>query len=260
MFASERREYFCGKEVKKIFIDGAYCGVTVRGAGKQVLLLHGYKSSASSFYYQMNALEKAGYKAIAPDFPGFGSSAELTAAWSVGDYAKWLEKFVRAAGLNKPHIIAHSFGARVVFKYLSDNPQGAEKLIITGGAGVVKPRSPQYIRQVTRYRRIKKLFPRYAERHFGSEEYRTLSPLEKESYKLIVNEDLTECARRIKTPTLLIYGRGDRTTPPDGEGRIFNGCIEGSELEIIDGGHFCFCENSDIFNSLMLSFLEDKGR
>ena len=228
--------------------------MTVRGEGQEVLLLHGYKSNANSFYYQINALEKAGYKAIAPDFPGFGSSAEITSAWSVGDYAKWLEKFVAAARLNKPYIVAHSFGARVVFKYLSENPNGAKKLVITGGAGVVKPRSPRYMRQVRRYRRIKRLFPRFAEKHFGSSEYRTLSPIEKESYKLIVNEDLTDCARRVKIPTLLVYGRDDKTTPPDEEGRIFNGCIEGSALEIIDGGHFCFCENADKFNPLMLDF------
>ena len=97
-------------------------------------MLHGYKSSASSFYYQMNALAKAGYRAVAPDLPGFGSSAAITAAWSVGDYAIWLEKFISAIGLNEPYVLAHSFGARVAFKYLAAHPSGAKKLLITGGA------------------------------------------------------------------------------------------------------------------------------
>lgn len=174
----------------------------------------------------------------------------------MGDYAEWLAKFIAAKGLKKPYIVAHSFGARVAFKLLSNSPDLAEKLLITGGAGVVKPRSPQYIRKVRRYRRIKKLFPRYAEKHFGSEEYRALSPIEKESYKLIVNEDLTDCARRLSVPSLLVYGREDTVTPPDEEGRIFNGCIAGSRLEIIDGSHFCFCENADEFNALMLDFFK----
>ena len=233
--------------------------MTVRGEGQDVLLLHGYKSSAKSFYYQINALAKAGYRAVAPDFPGFGASAALTSVWSVGDYAVWLEKFVSAAGLNNPFVLAHSFGARVAFKYLSTHPNGAKKLLITGGAGVVKPRSPQYMRWVTAYRRIKKLFPRFAEKHFGSDEYRTLSPIEKESYKLIVNEDLTACASSISIPTLLIYGRDDKTTPPEEEGRTFNACIQGSALEIVEGGHFCFCEKADEFNELMLSFFGNNG-
>lgn len=228
----------------------------MRGSGREALLLHGYKSCANSFYYQINALAQNGYKAVAPDFPAFGSSAPLSEAWSVGDYAIWLQKFIAAAGLNKPYILAHSFGARVALKLLAEKPDCAEKLLITGGAGVVKARSPQYMRRVKRYRRVKKLFPRFAEKHFGSEEYRTLSPIEKASYKLIVNEDLTACARRVCVPTLLIYGREDTTTPPDEEGRIFNGCIAGSRLEIIDGGHFCFCENVERFNELMLDFFK----
>lgn len=222
-----------------------------------MLLLHGYKSSAESFYYQINALAQSGYRAIAPDMPGFGSSAPLIRAWSVGDYCDWLKKFVRAEGLKSPYIVAHSFGARVAIKYLSTYPRGAKKLLITGGAGVVKPRSPQYIRRVNAYRRIKKLFPRFAERHFGSEEYRSLLPVEKESYKLIVNEDLQCCARDIDIPVLLIYGRNDVTTPPDEEGKIFNECIAGSRLQITDGGHFCFCENSADFNELMLAFFAE---
>ena len=228
----------------------------MRGQGKEVLLLHGYKSSANSFYYQINALAESGFKAVALDFPNFGNSAPITYAWSVGDYANWLKKFIAESGLDKPYILAHSFGARVAIKLLSENSDAAQKLLITGGAGVVRPRSPEYISKVKRYRRIKKFFPKYAEKHFGSEEYRSLSPIEKESYKLIVNEDLTGCASKLTLPTLLIYGRDDKTTPPDEEGQIFNGCIAGSRLEIIDGGHFCFCENYEIFNSLMLEYFK----
>ena len=104
--------------------------------------------------------------------------------------------------------------------------------------------------------RVKKLFPRYAERHFGSEEYRTLTPIMKESYKLIVNEDLRDCAAKIQNDCLLVYGAGDTTTPPAEEGATFNGLIANSRLETISGGHFCFSENAEAFNSLMTDFFE----
>lgn len=220
-----------------------------------MLLLHGYLSCKESFYYQIEKLCEYGFRAVAPDMPAFGKSSEIPCAWSVGDYAKWLKDFIAAKGLSGCCVIAHSFGARVIFKLLAEQEGLVEKLIITGGAGLVKPRSPAYIRRVKRYRRIKKLFPRFAEKHFGSEEYRTLPPVMKESYKLIVNEDLRECARKISLPALLIYGRADSVTPADEEGKIFNSEISGSRLEIIDGGHFCFSENSEKFNALMLEFL-----
>ena len=224
------------------------------GQGKDVLLLHGYLSCKESFYFQIKFLSDY-FKVTAPDMPGFGKSFALTQAYSVGNYSDWLESFINASKINSPYIIAHSFGARVAFKYLSTRPNGCSKLIITGGAGIVKPRSAQYMRRVNAYRRVKKLFPRFAEKHFGSKEYRTLSPVMKESYKAIVNEDLKNCAKAIKCPTLLIYGNSDTVTPAGEEGATFNNLIEGSRLEIMEGGHFCFSENSDIFNKLIYDFL-----
>ncbi len=189
--------------------------------------------------------------------PGFGASSPLDKAYSVGDYCRWLDGFIKYCKLDRPHIIAHSFGARVALKYLSENPQGADKLIITGGAGIVKARSPQYMRRVKAYRRIKKIFPKFAEKHFGSKEYRTLSPIMRESYKKIVNEDLKYCAKGVKNRTLLIYGRDDTVTPPSEEGLIFNGIISGSRLIITDGGHFCFSEYPEAFNKIIYEFLTE---
>lgn len=218
------------------------------------MLLHGYGSKKESFYYQINFLSQF-FKVTAADFPCFGASEPADGAWSVGDYAQWLKKFISRACLEKPHILAHSFGARVAIKALSEDGTLADKLVITGGAGLVKPRSPRYMRKVRAYRRIKKLFPKFAEKHFGSEEYKKLSPLMRESYKKIVNEDLRADAAKILNPALLIYGKDDKVTPPYEEGEIFNSLIKNSRLEIIEGDHFCFCRNPELFNHKVLNFL-----
>lgn len=232
--------------------------VIERGEGRPVLFLHGYGSKKESFYYQIQALA-AHFKVVVPDMPGFGASAPLKEAWSVGDYARWTEQFVRAKKLVRPHIVAHSFGARVAFKLLDGRADAFGKLVITGGAGLVKERSRAYMRRVNAYRRVKKWFPNLAERAFGSKEYRTLSPTMKQSYKKIVNEDLSACAARIANPTLLIYGAEDRVTPASEEGETFHRLIGGSTLEIIGGGHFCFCENAPLFNRLIYEFLTENG-
>lgn len=243
------------KRSSTILLEGSFVSYLRKGVGKDILLLHGYGSQKESFYYQTEFLSKS-FRVTAPDFLGFGCSEPLTRPWSVGDYAEWLFKFIKAEGLALPHIVAHSFGARVAFKLLSAHPDIADKLVITGGAGLVKPRSPQYIRRVKAYRRVKRLFPRLAERRFGSEEYRRLSPLMKESYKKIVNEDLRDCAAKIRNKTLLIYGENDTVTPPDEEGSTFNSLICGSRLKIMPCcGHFCFSEEPELFNHLLAEFL-----
>ena len=218
--------------------------------------MHGYLSNKESFYYQIKFLSKY-FRVTAPDILGFGKSSPLDTPYSVDDYCDWLEAFIKKSKLDRPHILAHSFGARVAFKYLGEREGEAEKLIITGGAGIVKPRSPRYMRRVKAYRRVKKLFPRFAEKHFGSEEYRTLSPLMKESYKLIVNEDLRCSAKNIKNKTLLIYGKGDTVTPPTEAGETFKNLIVGSRLLVLDGGLFCFSEHPDKFNETIYNFLSE---
>lgn len=176
----------------------------------------------------------------------------------MGDYTEWLIRFLKAQNAIHVHILAHSFGARVAFKTLSARPDIAESLIITGGAGLVKPRTKEYIKKVKAYRRIKKIFPRYAEKHFGSVEYRTLSPLMRESYKKIVNEDLSSCAAAVKCRTYLLYGQNDRVTPPAEEGETFYNLIAGSRFETMEGGHFCFSEYPDLFNQKIFNFLLEK--
>lgn len=188
--------------------------------------------------------------------PAFGASAEIDFPWSVSDYCDWLSEYISAAKLDKPHIIAHSFGARVAIKYIGSGGE-ADRLIITGGAGIVKERSAEYLKKVKAYRRIKKIFPRFAEKHFGSAEYRTLSPLMRESYKKIVNEDLKDFAANIKCKTLLLYGQSDTVTPPDEEGKIFNSLIADSNLLLTRGGHFCFSEYPDAFNTEIFKFLTE---
>lgn len=217
-------------------------------------MLHGYLSCKESFYYQIKFL-KDYYKITAPDILGFGGSCKLDKAYSIGNYCEWLKKLVEKCKIDNPYILAHSFGARVALKYLAEGYGTAQKLIITGGAGIVKPRSPQYMRRVKAYRRIKRFFPKFAEKHFGSEEYRTLDPIRKESYKKIVNEDLCYCAKKLTLPTLLIYGKEDKVTPYKEEGLTFSKLIKGSVFELIEGSHFCFSENSETFNRLVKEFL-----
>lgn len=213
-------------------------------------------SRKESFYYQIKFLSRF-FRVTAPDIIGFGASAGIDAAYSVDDYCAWTYDFMKAARLSSPHIIAHSFGARIALKLLGADESVADRLVITGGAGIVKPRTESYLRKVRAYRRIKKIFPSYAEKHFGSAEYRALPPLMRESYKKIVNEDLRAFAAAVRNRTLLIYGRDDAVTPPAEEGEIFRSLIGGSSLKIIDGGHFCFSENSEIFNEAVYGFLTE---
>jgi pimeloyl-ACP methyl ester carboxylesterase len=223
-----------------------------KGTGKDLLLLHGYLSSKEAFAAQVAYFSKF-YRVTALDFLGFGQSAPLKSAFSVEEYSRWLLSAMHVLGVRKPHVIAHSFGCRVAIKTAANVPDAFDKMVLTGPAGVILKRGFRYKCKVATYRFVKKFAPRFAEKKFGSTEYRTLSPVMKESYKKIVNEDLRECARRIENEVLLVQGQEDTTTPKK-EAEVYLACLKRGTLRMTQGGHFAFAEYPDLFNLIAEEF------
>ena len=220
------------------------------------MFLHGYLSSKESFYPQISYFSRH-FRVTAFDFPGFGRSDPLPAAWSVGDYADWLQSFLRGQAIFRPLVIAHSFGGRVALKCLARGMFAGA--VLTGCAGVVKRRTLCYRLKVGSYRLVKKVFPRFAELKFGSREYRSLSPLMRESYKKIVNEDLRTEARLIQSPVLYLVGERDKETPLS-VAKALHACTAGSRLAVFKGcGHFAHLEEPLLFNLTAEEFFDDTG-
>ena len=216
-------------------------------------MLHGYLSCKESWSAQIAYFSKF-YKVTAIDFLGFGKSGALTQPFSVGDYAQWLKEILMALGIEKPHVLAHSFGCRVAVKLASENPKAFDKIVLTGPAGVILKRGFRYKAKVKMYRFVRKIAPKFAEKRFGSKEYRSLSPIMKESYKKIVNEDLRGCASKVHSPTLIVEGSADRVTT-EAEAEIYLQSFPNARLEKIEGGHFAFAENPVAFNLIVEEFL-----
>ena len=218
------------------------------------MFLHGYLSSKESFYPQINYFSRH-FRVTAPDLPGFGGSELIPAAWSVGEYADWLEGFLKERGIVFPCVIAHSFGGRVAIKCLARGL--IDRAVLTGCAGIVRRRTLSYHLKVKSYRLVRKFAPRFGEAKFGGAEYRSLSPLMRESYKKIVNEDLREEAKRIARPVLYLNGERDRETPLSSV-KILHECTAGSQLAVLKGcGHFAHLEEPLLFDLAAEEFLND---
>ena len=223
------------------------------GKGKDLVFLHGYLSSKEAFTAQVAYFSRF-FRVTAMDFLGFGKSGVLTKAFSVDDYAEWTKEVLTLLGVKKACVIAHSFGCRVAVKIASKDGEFFDKLLLTGPAGVILHRGLSYRFKVASYRLVKKFAPKFAERRFGSEEYRSLSPIMRESYKKIVNEDLRECAKKIENKVLLVSGKGDTVTPK-AEAEAYLACLKRGRLCDINGGHFAFAEYPMQFNLIAEEFL-----
>jgi pimeloyl-ACP methyl ester carboxylesterase len=171
-------------------------------------------------------------------------------------YAEWLNEAMAQLGIEKPHVVAHSFGCRVAIKLAKTHGQVWDKMVLTGAAGVRFPKGAWYKTKVTAYRACRKIAPNFAEKHFGSKEYRTLSPVMKESYKKIVAEDLRGDAKEVKNQVLLVQGREDRTTTLK-EAQAYLATFPNATLTMIDGGHFAFVQHAVPFNLTVEEFLQN---
>ena len=223
-----------------------------KGTGRDLVFFHGYLSSKESFTAQIEYFSRF-YRVTAFDFLGFGQSAPLNEAFSVSDYAEWTKALLDALKIERPHVVAHSFGCRVAVKMAKGDGQVFDKMLLTGPAGVILKRGFGYKLKVKAYRLVKKFAPNYAEKHFGSTEYRALPPVMRESYKKIVNEDLRADAREISNEVLMVVGEEDKTTPIE-EAEAYLVCLENGWIKRMEGGHFAFAEHPLAFNLIAEEF------
>ena len=74
----------------------------------------------------------------------------------------------------------------------------------------------------------------------------------------VVNEDLTELAKNVSKPTLLLWGRKDKETPSY-MARKLRRNIKNSRLVYLNGGHFSFLDDKDNFIKECYKFFDKRN-
>jgi pimeloyl-ACP methyl ester carboxylesterase len=246
-----------------LLLGGIHIRYKSGGEGEQVVLLHGWGGSMESMDLIFGELLPR-YAVTSLDFPGHGKSDLPPAPWSVSDFAEFLLRFMDTLRIQRPHLIAHSFGGRVAIRLAATHPERAGKLILIDSAGIPPPRSGGY-----RLRVLMGRMGKFAARHggawgerlrrriyaaVGSGEYLKSGPL-RETFLKVVNEDLTPLLRRIQSPTLLVWGEKDTDTPP-ASGRTMERLIPGAELILLkDAGHYSYLDQYGQFRLILGRFL-----
>jgi pimeloyl-ACP methyl ester carboxylesterase len=115
-------------------------------AAPAVLLPHGYPSSSFQFRNFMPALADR-WRLIAPDYPGFGSSATPDPArFSYGfeAYAELLDRFVAATGVSRYVLYLHDYGSQIGLRLAMKRPERVAGLIIQNGDIYEDQLGPKY--------------------------------------------------------------------------------------------------------------------
>lgn len=231
----------------KLIVNGLATEYTDEGEGPALLLLPGWMNDLHNFDPLVSRLVSK-YRVVRLDLPGFGGGTENPPSdWHVSDYVAFVDAFVKKIELDSYSLVGHSFGGRVSIKGVGQGVLKPSRLILIASAGIARNRTFKN-RTLTVFAKVGKCILYVPPFSFWrtmlrrklykalKSDYLAAGPLS-HVYLNTVREDLKEYARKISTPTLLIWGSDDDMVPVE-DGRTFNALVAGSKLEILQGvGH-----------------------
>jgi len=225
------------------------------GTGKDIVLLHGWGQNIEMMEPIAKKI-KGDYRITIIDLPGFGLSNEPDKAYSVYDYVEFLSSFFKEMGIKKPTLIGHSFGGRLSIIYASK--YDTEKIVLLGSP-CVRHEYKSFKQSLLKFLKKLKIFNplvNLMKKHTGSADYRNASPIMRDILVKTVNEDLSECAKKINCEALLIWGENDTAVPID-QAKELDELLKTSKLIILPGTHYCYLENINEVGNLIDKFIKE---
>lgn len=221
-------------------------------AGTPILLLHGWGHSIE-ITRQLGELLSTLRTVYLIDLPGHGRSAPPEDAWGMEEFAAVVRRFLDAEGIERAIGVGHSFGGKTLIKLAALHPERLERLVLINSSGLqpVRPFKKRVrISAINAIRKVvkgidaqfgAKLFEQWFIPRFASPDYLQAGVL-RQTFVRTVNQHLDEECRRIKVPTLLLWGELDPETPLEA-GRRMHALIAGSRLVVLEGkGHVPFLD------------------
>ena len=232
---------------------------------KVIIILPGWGDTRSTFNFYINNLKEK-YTIYIFDYPGFGKSKKLNKSVTIYDYAKYIKDFMKEKNIKNPNIICHSFGCRIAIILIGKYRILMNKLIIIGGAGI-KNKSLRLKIKTIKYKLLKKLsklLPKNKRKiylnnlimKYGSTDYKSLTNIEKETFKNIVNEDLSKYLKYIYCPCILLWGENDNSTPLKNAKRMNKKIKNSALITLKKGTHFVYLEYPFYILKIIIEFFK----
>lgn len=233
-----------------------------------IVILHGWGLSGQTFQPLVEELRRLGYRASAPDLPGFGSADRPSYPWRLCDYVGWLAVYLTKHRAVKPVIIGHSFGGRIALKYQQLHPENTSVLILTGTPGF----SPVPKRKLLLFVTLAKigrfifampplnLFREAVKRWYyyvvGARDFFRAEGVMREIFKQMVQEELVTSMEAVAIPCLLIWGEYDIVVPVTIARRMKEVIPQAQLVLIPEADHGVPYKQPEVFSAYADRFLE----
>lgn len=232
------------------------------GQGRPIVLLHGLLGSLTNFSKIIPYFATT-HRLILPILPVTELPLGQT---SIAGLTKYVRDFINYMELENFILVGNSLGGHLAVNYLLSEPEKVTALVLTGSSGLFentfgtsfpKRNDYEFIKQKTEYTFYS---PKTATKELVDNVFENTSKRENALRivmlaKSAMRESVEDTLPNILVPTLLIWGKQDRITPPF-VGEDFNRLIPNSELYFIDEcGHAPMLEQPLVFSRIMRNFI-----
>lgn len=223
--------------------------------GKSIVFLHGWGQNIQMMKIIGEKFPKE--DVIIIDFPGHGKSEEPKEVWTLFDFAEMVHSLLEMLKVKKPVLVGHSFGGKVALIYASKYE--ISKLVLFGSPFKVKKNSNSI--KVKILKSIKKLpgmekLSEFAKRHMGSTDYRKASPIMRNILVEHVNTDITDLVKKIKCPTVIIWGDKDMAVPIVDAYELESYIKDSAVIKYDNCTHYAYLERLNQTVSILENFIE----
>ena len=216
-----------------------------------LIVLHGWGSN-KGLMKQSFSPYVSGFRHIYIDLPGFGKSTCPVSLTTV-DVARIVELLMIHINATRDIIVGHSFGGKVAT--LLD----PKVLVLLSSAGIFMPKSLKVLAKIALFKTLKIFGFSKLRSLFVAEDAKELSEHMYQTFKNVVDEDLTREFSNYSGKALLCWGDKDTATPLVAGERIHK-LIEDSSLEIYQGDHYFFMKHTqDVSTKIEETFLATLG-
>ncbi|MFS8159000.1 MAG: alpha/beta fold hydrolase [Candidatus Roizmanbacteria bacterium] len=226
---------------------------------KKIFILHGWAYSTEKWKPLINLLENANYEVVMLEIPGL--TASIDRPWTMDDYVQWL--YGKLENEKDSILLGHSNGGRITLAYASRHPERIKHLVLIDSAGIRHNNPLIRLKRLVfkGLAKVGKLFL-YSEtsrsllyKIVGESDYNKATPVMKKTMEYLIAQDLSPLLPAIKTPTLIIWGEKDTSTPLS-DGVKMNSLIKKSQIFSLPlAGHSPQFTHPEIVADKVLEFI-----
>jgi non-heme chloroperoxidase len=254
------------------------------GSGRPVVLIHGWPLSAQAWKPQFSALREAGYRVVAYDRRGFGSSDKPESDYSYDTLTDDLQHVMDQCNLQGVTLVGFSMGGGEVARYIARHGESRVHSVVFAAAvtpylmktadNLQGPLTPEKAREKSAAFEQDRsaYFDQFTKAFFSVDGVLQVTESQRREAMALCEQsaqhaalacmdsfattDFREDLKRLTVPVLVIHGGSDAIVPFEASGQLTHRAVLHSKLVKVDGApHGLNLSHAPAFNEALLTFL-----